>query len=305
MANDLSGNEISGRDAAGNIGIFQRDRVTSGFPTITTDHSLIHEGRAYTIARTMSIAATNYGAVYFTTPPATAVTASNTANMTATGADITLYSAVPGSRGNLVSIAYVNPSATHKTLAVHVSGYAITASLGTSVGGTLNNTATVVAAAIRAAASNLVTVKVENTGAGLVNALAATYLKGGKNADYVHFKPASVRSTVASTVWFLEGGTKATADTATTITPVNRNRNSVDKATTTFTVCASTLVRSVTATLSEAYIGANAPAYKVGGEISQAEEWVLKPATNYTLAVYNTSAGTPSVEFEFYEEPGA
>jgi hypothetical protein len=253
----------------------------------------------------MSIGATNYGAVYFTTPPAVAVTASLKTNMTATGADITLYSAVPGSRGNLVSIAYVDPSATGKTLAVHVSGYAITASLGTTVSGTLNSTASLVAAAIRSAASNLVTVKVENTGAGKVNATGQAYLTGGKNADYVHFKPASVRSTVASTVWFLEGGVKATADAAITVTPVNRNRTSDEKATTSFTVCASTLVRSVTATLTEAYIGANAPSYKVGGDVSSDFEWVLKPATNYTLAVYNAAAGTPSVEFEFYEEPGA
>ena len=46
---------IGGEDSLGRLGGFLRERVTSGFPVITTDHALIHEGLAYTLSATASI----------------------------------------------------------------------------------------------------------------------------------------------------------------------------------------------------------------------------------------------------------
>lgn len=60
---------VNGTDATGAIQEFQVERVTRGFPTITTDHALIHEGMAYSksdVLASLSQNASTY--INFTTP---------------------------------------------------------------------------------------------------------------------------------------------------------------------------------------------------------------------------------------------
>jgi hypothetical protein len=103
-----------------------------------------------------------------------------------TGDDNALvYTAVQyGARGNLISIAYVNPSANNAALAVTVSGQAISVSLATNGGGSITSTAAQVLAAIEAhpVASTMVTVAdaADNDGSGVVTAIAADFLEGGE-----------------------------------------------------------------------------------------------------------------------------
>ena len=47
--------ELAGKNNLGELGGFLRERVTSGFPVITTDHALIHESIAYTLSGTVTV----------------------------------------------------------------------------------------------------------------------------------------------------------------------------------------------------------------------------------------------------------
>lgn len=60
--------QIAGEDASGRLAGYSRERVTSGFPTITTDHALIHEGKAFTLAGTLAINAASASCVEVTVP---------------------------------------------------------------------------------------------------------------------------------------------------------------------------------------------------------------------------------------------
>lgn len=126
---------------------------------------------------------------------------------------------------------------------------------------------------------------------------------------YCHFKAASIRSTAAVSVSFLEGYVKAGGDTVSALTPANRNR--IRKTASVLTVTAGADVTPTTeatyATLTTASIGANLPAYRVGGDVQQAEEWVLEPGRNYCVAIANASGSTATVSYDlyWYEESGA
>lgn len=188
---------LCGTDSAGVETPFLAERVTDGFPVITTDHALIHEGKAFTVAGTMAILNNKTGALMFATP--------------ATG--------------------------------------------------------------------------------------------------YIHFKAASIASDVAVTVSFMEGYEEGVGDTVSVITPPNRNRLSATAATA--VVKGGTDVTPIASgaqvTLITARVGANQPAYKVGGAISPAEEWVLAQGRDYIVAIANASGSTANVSYDlfWYEEAGA
>lgn len=94
-----------------------------------------------------------------------------------------------GTLGNLVTIAYVDPGAVSQSVAVSVSGYAITVSLGTDGGGVITTTGQDIKDEIEAApaAAALVTVELSpagDDGSGLVIAMTATALEGGIDASH-------------------------------------------------------------------------------------------------------------------------
>jgi len=95
----------------------------------------------------------------------------------------TASSSYPGTEGNAITVALVDPSANNAALSVSVTGTAITVSLATGVAGAIESTAAEVMAAIEgnAAASALVTVADTGTsaGTGVVAAVAASNLTGG------------------------------------------------------------------------------------------------------------------------------
>ena len=60
--------KIMGVDPNGDVDVFLRERVTSGFPVITTDHGFIHEGIAFTLAGTASVGGASTFSISFETP---------------------------------------------------------------------------------------------------------------------------------------------------------------------------------------------------------------------------------------------
>jgi hypothetical protein len=58
--------EMAAKDTTGTLGGMLRERVTSGFPTITTDHAFIHEGIAWTLSGVVEVDAAY--SIAFTTP---------------------------------------------------------------------------------------------------------------------------------------------------------------------------------------------------------------------------------------------
>jgi len=91
-----------------------------------------------------------------------------------------------GKDGALITLTLVDPSANSQSLAVTVSGFAISASLATDGSGDITTTASELIAAINAhaTAGQMVTaaLKGTDTGAGVVTALSATNLSGGFGA---------------------------------------------------------------------------------------------------------------------------
>jgi hypothetical protein len=112
--------------------------------------------------------------------------------------DWTARDAGPG--GNSVTVALVDPAGNSQPLTVSVAGLAISVSLATSSGGAITSTAAQVIAAIRAhaAADDLVTVAnaSTSTGAGVVVAVAATPLAGGKSGVGLVLSTANARMLV-------------------------------------------------------------------------------------------------------------
>lgn len=284
------------------------ERVTGAHAFITTDHALIHDKKAFTAAGTMTIANNQVGALFLAVPAETA--AAVTINMTNALADLTYTAIDAGAEGNSINVTHVDPGANSQPLAVSVFVKTITVSLATDENGDIISTGAEVAAAVNAhaEASALVTCTDEGDGSGVVNAVANTFLAGGAPSVYCHFKAASVGSNAAVTVSLLEGYVKAEANTVSAITPMNRNR--INPVASKITLTGGTNVtptqEAVYATLVTAVIGANLPAYKVGGDIKQAEEWVLDPGSNYCVAISNASGGNALISYDlfWYEEAG-
>lgn len=105
-------------------------------------------------------------------------------SLTGANNDLTFTSKQRGRVANTISVRYVDPSANDASLSVSVSGRAITVNLATGEAGAITSTAAQVKTAIEgsAAASALVGVALapSNSGAGVVTALAATKLAGGR-----------------------------------------------------------------------------------------------------------------------------
>lgn len=286
-----------------------KERVTGAHAVITTDHAFIHDGIAYTAAGTMAVLTGDNGGLFIVPPVATA--AAVTINMTAATSDLTYTAVAVGTAGNSINVTHVDPGANNAALSVSVNVKTITVSLATGAGGAITSTAALVKAAVNAhaEASLLVTCEDEGAGSGVVNAVANTFLTGAVNSAYVHFKAANIRSTAAVTVSLMEGYTKAVGDTVSAVTPRNRNRISGDHSVVTLTGGTDVVPTqgAVYCTLATAAIGADLPAYKVGGDTASAEEWVLKPGTSYCLAVANGSGSTATVSYDlfWYEEEGA
>jgi hypothetical protein len=113
--------------------------------------------------------------------PVNALADALTTSLTGTNNDLVFTAKTKGD--SLITIAYVDPGATH-TISVAVVGAAITVTLGYAVGA-ISSTAANVAAAIaaNAAANALVSTAnaAANDGTGLVTAMAAAPLIGGVN----------------------------------------------------------------------------------------------------------------------------
>lgn len=285
------------------------ERVTGAHAVITTDHALIHEGVAYTLAGTLTVANGQNGGLFIAVPDEAA--AAITLDMTNATADLTFTAVEAGTDGNSINVTVVDPGANDADLEISVFVKTITVSLATDENGTITSTAAEVKAAVNANADAalLVTCEDEGAGSGVVNAVANTFLTGGRGKTYCHFKAAAIRANAAVTVSLLEGYVKAGGDTVAALTPANRNRIAADASTLTCTggTNVTPTQEATYRTLATAAIGANLPAYKAGGDVSQAEEWVLEPGVNYCVAIANASGGAALCSYEllWYEETGA
>jgi hypothetical protein len=116
--------------------------------------------------------------------PDDGVKATVTVDMTNANADLTYKAKVCGTGGNSITVTHVDPLGNEQPLTVTVVGTDITVSLETDETGTIISTANEVKAAIDADtdASLLVSVSVEGTGAGVVEAKAEATLSGGTAA---------------------------------------------------------------------------------------------------------------------------
>jgi hypothetical protein len=132
------------------------------------------------------IAGTAEDKVTRTTPEAGVYTAATSASLTTVLAgannDLVFTAKTPGTAGNSITIAYVDPGGVTATLGVVVAGSAITVNLGRAASA-INTTATALKAAIDADPTASTMVSVANSGAdngsGLVTAMSQTPLTGG------------------------------------------------------------------------------------------------------------------------------
>ena len=97
---------------------------------------------------------------------------------------------------------------------------------------------------------------------------------------------------------FYEG---STATGGTTITPMNRNRNS--SGTSTCVVMGTPTVGTVGSLIFADHLGGGAASARFGGETRGDHEWVLKQNTTYTVQMVNMtgSANYMSVALDWYE----
>lgn len=272
-----------------------KDEYSYTVPTLSVEHTEIHAGRMFELDGTISVAAGQIGSVALAVPAQAAGVA--VVDMTNANADLTYTARAPGRAGNDISVTHVDPAAINQPLAVSLSGLDITVSLATNGAGAITSTANAVAAAIRAsvAVNDLVSVAVEGTGAGIVNAKAKQNLINGRDIVSVHFKAVGLSVTGGPfTVVLKEDSTFVAAGTA--ITPRNRNRQSANTSQVACKFNANTTVADgpgvvslATTVLGAATVGPQS----VGGAKSGDEEWVLaEGAKNYLLQFTNGSAGT-------------
>jgi hypothetical protein len=149
-----------------------KDQYSGTVPTLSVEHVEIHAGRFFSLEGFMNVAAAQIGSVAITVPAQ--AKASALVDMTNANADLTYTARAFGYAGNSISVTHVNPGGNSQPLTVSVSGTAITISLATNGGGAITSTANTVKAAVfaNADANNLVSVAVEGTGLGVVNAKA-------------------------------------------------------------------------------------------------------------------------------------
>lgn len=141
------------------------------------------QGRAITRAKGSLVAV---GDGYTGLGPVGWRTARLTTAMTGPNNDLTLVGRGPGTAGNGITFAIVDPPGNNVALSVGVAGSAITVTAATDGTSTITSTAAQVLAALQASAPAMALVsaalKAGDTGAGLVTALGATNLAGGLDA---------------------------------------------------------------------------------------------------------------------------
>jgi hypothetical protein len=254
----------------------------------------------------MNVAAAQIGSVAITVPAQ--AKASALVDMTNANADLTYTARAFGYAGNSISVTHVDPAGNSQPLTVSVSGTAITISLATNGGGAITSTANTVAAAVaaNADANNLVSVAVEGTGLGVVNAKAKQNLINGRDIVDVHFKAANVSAPAGPITAILkEDSTFIAAGTA--VTPVNRNRQSTNVSQLACKFNANTTVADAAGvvTLGSAKVGLTSQGNaSFGGITSSDDEWLLaNGAKNYLLQFTNGNAGAVDVSYqiEWYE----
>lgn len=287
------------------------ESVTGGTAVITTDHALIHEGRAFTLSGSMDVLAAKVGGIQLIIPGN--VAASATFDMTAATSDLTYTAVQAGTDGNYINITHVDPGAASRALSVSVNVKTITVSLATNGAGAITSTAAEVKAAVNAhaQASLLVTAEDEGAGSGVVNAKDNDNLTGGTDAAYVHFKPSTFSCTGGPVVIaLLEDNSFVAAGTA--ATPVNRRRIGTPRVsvltckthTDVIAVAGAGSVSMETIVIPGTSVGAN-----LGGSNKSAEEWVLKPGATYMVSITNATSPGATVKVGYdlfwYEESGA
>jgi hypothetical protein len=118
------------------------------------------------------------------------VQAAYTAVLTGANNDL-VFTAQPGTAGNLISVELVHPGLANQALGVSVSGPAITVNLGTDAGMAITSTAADVTAAIQGDAGANALVSVANAGGndgtGLVESMPQRFLVGS-GAAYVYVR---------------------------------------------------------------------------------------------------------------------
>lgn len=111
--------------------------------------------------------------------------ASLTTALTGTNNDLVFTAKEIGNDGNLINITYV-VAGNNTPLSIAVVGNAITVNVATGAGGAATSTAAQIRTAVNASAAAMLLLKpvelaASNTGAGVVTAMATTYLSGGVN----------------------------------------------------------------------------------------------------------------------------
>jgi hypothetical protein len=281
-----------------------KERVTLAVPVITTDHSYIHEGKAFSLEGTFAANGTSVAVVAFNPPAAAA--ASATAVMTDTDANILYTFNSTGPEGNSWDVVHVDPSGNSQPLNVSVAGTVVTISLATNADGNIISTAAQVVAAVNSSdAAEHLTASLVSSG-GTVNAVVKVDLTGGADNVYIHFKATEVTAAASvATVDIIEGATYT--GTAATLTPYNRNR--ADPIATRAAIAA-TLAGSVTTT-SAVFLdhlvargSANGPNTSIHSS-GAGEEIVFQPGKKYLVRFIPTAATAIDYKLFWYEEAGA
>ena len=282
-----------------------KERVTLGVPCITTDHSLIHAGLAYTVTGSFAKADTR-AAIGIKAPTATA--ASKTVAMADTDANLLYTAKTKGKDGNGWRVTHVAPAGATAALSVAVSYKTIVVNLA-KADDAVTSTAAQVAAAVNASvAGDFIAATVPGDGA-VVNAVAEQTLEGGADAVYLHFKPIDITSFEAvATIRLHEVATFSGEAVDPMWEAVNQNR-----------VCSLTSAVTITSS-AEATLNTTADDHEVlftkyargsaqaqarhTGSVGSPEEIVLKPGAQYVLEI---ERGNTAVDFQlfWYEEESA
>jgi hypothetical protein len=282
-----------------------RERVTSGVPVITTNHSLIHEKRAFELSGTFAAAGTNKPVIVFNPPAAAKATAAIV--MTDTDANLLYTFNETGFQGNDWKVTHANPSGNSKPLLVSVAGTTITVSLATNSGGTIISTAAQVAAAVNASdAGEYVTCTVPGTG-GTVNAVSEASFSGGAKNVYIHFQAADITAAAAVVVVRVIEGATFTG-TAATLTPINKSRiRPLHPTRAAITHTLNATVTTTSATVLETVTARGNTSGQVRTAITKAndDEWVFEPGRSYMFEFAPAAATASDYRFFWYEEDGA